>query len=347
MMETMDNLTREEPATTLAGSPDLNQVVNEQEGAWLKFRAQLRPRYGLALAELSLCILMLLGAITGFLWFERAMGHKFAFAISPLLAVWIGFWLNALLCFGHEAAHYNLWRQRQVNDRIADWSIWLFFPESTKSYRRSHWQHHLHLGESEDTEISYRNCLSPWFLAKTLAGIYLVELLFRYMFGRGSPGVTKSSNQDQKPAPGFERPVLPILRTAITHLGFLGAALALGCYAAALAWAMGAVLVFPAIGSVRQILEHRSADAACSVELGDAGIAVNRIFGSGLFSRYFGAAGFNRHLLHHWDPTVSYTQFDEMLRFFKGTALAPRLQASTTKYASSFWLLVKRARHDS
>ena len=33
------------------------------------------------------------------------------------------------------------------------------------------------------------------------------------------------------------------------------------------------------------------------------------------FSRYFGGAGFNRHLLHHLDPSISYTRFDEFERF--------------------------------
>jgi len=35
--------------------------------------------------------------------------------------------------------------------------------------------------------------------------------------------------------------------------------------------------------------------------------APDRLFGDDFFSCTFGGAGFNRHLLHHWEPQISYT----------------------------------------
>ena len=51
--------------------------------------------------------------------------------------------------------------------------------------------------------------------------------------------------------------------------------------------------------TLRQLLEHRPAPGQI------AGAAVTRMFGTDLFSRTFGGAGFNRHLLHHIEPQVS------------------------------------------
>jgi hypothetical protein len=45
-----------------------------------------------------------------------------------------------------------------------------------------------------------------------------------------------------------------------------------------------------------------------------------------------GAAGFNRHLLHHWDPAVSYTQFDAMEKFMMQTQYRAMIEARRTTY---------------
>ena len=68
---------------------------------------------------------------------------------------------------------------------------------------------------------------------------------------------------------------------------------------------------------LRQTLEHRNnhkkyqKSQLCPKDYG-----VNQIFGNNFFSRYFGGAGFNRHLLHHLDPSISSTRFDEFEEFF-------------------------------
>lgn len=336
-----------EAEVSLSGSPDLRQIVHTSNGTWLSFRSRLQPRYWLVATDLALCMAMVVGGFAASIWIVTVWGNRFGFEMGLFLAIWIGFWLNALMSFGHEAAHYNLAARRNTNDALADWTVWLFFAETTKAYRKSHWQHHLHLGEEQDTEISYRNCLSPWFIAKTLTGIYLVTLLSRYMVHSGFAPRNSDTAGELSPkiehphAPGRER-LLPVLRTFATHALFISVALALHCYASAVIWAVAITLVFPSFASIRQILEHRSAEIACSDASGEA-VAVNRIFGTDLFSRYFGAAGFNRHLLHHWDPTVSYTCFDEMQDFLKGTALAGPMCKATTDYFYSFRELTKKA----
>jgi hypothetical protein len=49
-------------------------------------------------------------------------------------------------------------------------------------------------------------------------------------------------------------------------------------------------------------------------------------------------------LLHHWDPAISYTRFDEMERFFSTTQLAAEMDASRTSYGAAVRTLMAEAR---
>jgi fatty acid desaturase len=339
--------TTQENAYSLPGSPDLRQLEHPSFGSWLNYRASLRPHYRVVWFEIILCISMMLGGFAAHLWLVVRWGNLTGLAAALPGALWIGFWLNALLTFGHEAAHYNLSANRKRNDFLADWSIWLFFPQTTKAYRKSHWQHHLHLGDSGDTEISYHNCLSPWFLIKTLSGIYLTTLVFRYVFKRRTTEQNLSVvPREMQSRISIEAIVAP-LRAFTIHGAIVGIALYLHCYASAVTWIAGVGFVFPFLATIRQILEHRSADAHCATDFETVPHgAINRTFGNNLFSRFYGAAGFNRHLLHHWDPTVSYTCFDEMEAFFRATPLRERLESSRSDYLSCLILLFRKALRD-
>jgi fatty acid desaturase len=328
----------------LPGAPDSRTIAHDSLGTWLDFRETLRPLYWLAWCEVAFCMFMILGGFTAHLFLTRRLGIVPGFEAVIPFALWIGFWLHALLSFGHEAAHYNLSASRKRNDILSDWTIWLFFPQSTREYRKSHWQHHLHLGDTQDTEISYHNCLSPGFLVKAITGIYLAELVVRYVFPGDSRARAVQDPANKSHSRAKTKSVLPGLRALATHSFLVTIALSLSCYATAIAWIVAAVLIFPFCTTVRQVLEHRAIEASCatdfrSVEHGP----VNRVFRGGLFTHFFGAAGFNRHLLHHWDPTVSYTRFDDMKDFFNGTSLGPELRSAESTYLSSFLLLLRQS----
>jgi fatty acid desaturase len=336
----------EAPAESLPGSPDLRDLANPEIGSWRIFRATLKPKYWRAWIEIFFCLAMLLGGYGAHFGLARNFGNLVGLIAAPLFAAWLGFWLNAILTFGHEAAHYNLSANKSRNDFLADWSIWLFFPQSSKSYRKSHWQHHLHLGDPEDTEISYHNCMSPWFLARAITGVYLLELMARYALGRGVK--TEIQQAPRKPNKAAQiGQFLTLARAGTIHGVLIGVPLYFHCYSTSLTWLVGAALAFPFFATVRQLLEHRAEDAHCAINYREVPHGpVNRLFGKNLFSRFYGAAGFNRHLLHHWDPTVSYTCFDEMEDFFKGTRLQPKIEKSQTTYTSSLILLARKALRD-
>ena len=118
---------------------------------------------------------------------------------------------------------------------------------------------------------------------------------------------------------------------------------AAGRWAAALAWASGVGVAFPFFGALRQLLEHRSLEARGQVDYTqvDHG-GYTRLFGTGPFASLFGAAGFNRHLLHHWEPQVSYTCFDELEDIFVAVGMGPALDARRTTYGAAFRALYNR-----
>ena len=197
-----------------------------------------------------------------------------------------------------------------------------------------------------DTEISYRNCLSPWFLVKTVTGIYLLEFLFKTVLGRGGPAAGRTAGDGgDAPKIGDISPRLPLLIRAMVLHGILCGAPALwGFYGSSLAWFLSVIVVFPFFSSIRQILEHREIEAECATDFSEVEHGpLNRMFGGGLPARYFGAAGFDRHLLHHCDPSVSYTRFDEMEAFLMNSPMADSLSACRTTYFRTFCQLVRSA----
>jgi len=130
---------------------------------------------------------------------------------------------------------------------------------------------------------------------------------------------------------------------AIVNLIILVTLFAVGLWQVALIWFVGIGVMFPFFAALRQLLEHRHEDADSSIDYHtvDHGIR-NRIFGEGIIANTMGGAGFNRHILHHWDPQVSYTRLKEVERFLADTLLAPTLQKHRTSYFETFITLFKK-----
>jgi len=114
-------------------------------------------------------------------------------------------------------------------------------------------------------------------------------------------------------------------------------AIMMSWYILAASWTIGILVVFPFFGAVRQLLEHRGEYAHKSQDYtliphGE----VNRMFGDGPLASTLGAAGFNRHLLHHWEPAISYTCFKELEMYLMDTQVADFVQSRQTSYMSTF-----------
>jgi fatty acid desaturase len=201
-------------------------------------------------------------------------------------------------------------------------------------YRVTHWEHHRFLGGLMDTEVSYRNPINKSFFIEGLSGFSIVRILVRY--------AKNFSNADHK-----KKSNLALYFMASLTIYFISQSLIIIflykfiTFPAVISWLLTIFLVCPLISQLRQMLEHRSFTASCDEDyrLTEHG-PINRIFGDDFFSRYFGSAGFNSHLLHHLDPSISYTSFRELEAFLLNTKVATYLNSNRTSYFKCFKRLI-------
>lgn len=292
----------------------------ETGSGYAAFRKSLTPHFGRVWLDLALGYLALAGVLVAV---GQVSGILTGLAAATLGAVVVGYLVAYLQLFIHEAAHGNLASTRAANDRIADWLICWQVGTSIAAYRANHGEHHRHLGRDGDTEISYRNALTPAFIASMLTGLHAVRVFTQ----RKTSGRAAAADRE------------PLLRGVAVHAVVLTVLLMLGAWPAALAWCGGIAVAFPFFATLRQLLEHRPTSTML-----DEGDAVTRLFGDSLLARTFGGAGFNRHLLHHLEPQVSYTRLEELEDYLMMTSLRPYLDARRSTYLDTFAELLNERR---
>ncbi len=251
----------------------------------------------------------------------------------------IGFWIAYIQLFIHEGAHANLAKNRKTSDLLCDLCIGWMIGSSVRKYRRVHFEHHRAFGTTGDAENTYFRPLDGAFIVKALTGWRVAEVLL----ARARLTAPKAKVQSAAKPEGMVRDKLVLLGGVAAHCAILAVLFLTGGTAAALAWALGVGVVFPFFGALRQLLEHRSPEARGPVDYREVDHgAYTRLFGNGPFARLFGAAGFNRHLLHHWEPSVSYTCFDQLEDVFERVGMGPAMDARRTTYGAAFRALYNR-----
>ncbi|HEX7938511.1 MAG TPA: fatty acid desaturase [Gemmatimonadaceae bacterium] len=291
------------------------------------FRRTLTPRFGVVWSQLILGYVALVvvgigvgaSAPLGFSWLRVTLG-----------AVLFGFFQAYIQLFFHEAAHYNVAPGRERNDRLANVFIGALHGLEIQTYRLVHFEHHRRLGTAMDSERSYFDPLNMRFFAEALLGIKGLRVLSR------RDDLVALTRLAPVAAQRRQRVVAAVLNVAIVCLAWVS-----GQRAVALAWIIGTLSVMPLFVSLRQVLEHRSegADATADYSRVDHG-AVNRLFGEGPIASTLGAAGFNRHMLHHWEPQISYTRLGDVERYLMRTDAAAPLERHRSTYWETFRALV-------
>lgn len=309
------------------GAPFLqrNALVNEDGLGFREFRRTLTPRFGLVWSHIALGYLALvaIGA-----WVILTSGIAPAWLRVAIGAMLFGFFQAFIQLFFHEAAHYNLASRRDANDRLANIFVGAIHGLEIQSYRQVHFEHHRRLGTTMDSERSYFDPLNTRYVAESLLGIKGLKVLGRRDTIVQDPGRARARRKQQ-------------LAAAVIHLGVIGVAVWAGEWALGIAWALGTVSVMPLFVSLRQLLEHRSENADASVDYTQTDHGeVNRLFGEGPVASTLGGAGFNRHLLHHWEPQISYTRLGEVERYLMRTSAAPALDARRSTYWETLWALI-------
>ncbi len=262
-------------------------------------------------------------------------GNGVGLILAPLFGLWMGFWFASIVLFMHEASHFNLHPDKKTNDLVAQWLVCILIGDEIRRYRAVHWEHHLHLGQPDDTEVSYHFAPTLRCALENLLGVHLWRVFKEHHVGRDT---ARSNDAD------LRRERLALASGVLLHAIILTATLAAGWFSAAVAWVLGVVVCFPFFSALRNQLEHRSTDALPGVDYKTTPHgAVNRMFAASPFARAFGSTGFRRHLLHHWDPQISYSRFDDFESFLMQTELAPEIDASRTSYLTIWRVLASRA----
>ncbi|MBS1618560.1 MAG: fatty acid desaturase [Bacteroidetes bacterium] len=315
---------------------DKATIVNSKGVKYLDFRDTLSPRYAVVWSDIAIGYLALLAVLAGAVYMQMFFNPWFAVTIA-IGGLCIGYIVSALHLFIHEASHYHLAPARRQNDILSNIFLGLLVGMDVEFYRTVHFAHHRLLGTATDTERSYFDAISWRYIIESLTGIRVLRVILH-------------RNENIKKNAGSQ-PGLRIIRqnntifaiAAILHLALVSSLLAVGYWQAALVWIVGMGAAFPLFATFRQILEHRSEQALASVDYSrvDHGV-VHRMFGEGPVASTLGAAGFNRHLLHHWDPQVSYTRLRDVEAFLRDTTLREDQESRQTTYFKTFAALIRK-----
>ena len=338
------NPTPDAPAGTPAGDAyfvalrQLRGKLTDDAGQDYKaFRATLKPDFRRAWRDLlpahAAIAATLVALVTAQPMFPGAIAQA---GLVPAGAAVLGALFNYINLFQHEAAHYGLHPDRAANDRLGYAFVGIFLGVDMAAYRKNHFEHHRALGEPGDTEHTYFDAPGWGLVFGLLSGTYALRKALTSRYLLGATGDAAPAAGGAAPAAGGaarRRSYLPLAGGLAFHAAIVGALLALGAWAAAAAWVLGMAAVFPLLGAMRQVLEHRAEEASAAVDYARVPHgATSRLFGDGPFASFYGAAGFNRHLLHHFEPAVSYTRLAELEAFLRRTAVAPYLESRTTTY---------------
>lgn len=304
-------------------------LVDSSGRRYVDFRRSLTPRWGVVWTTLfgGHVALFLSAALMAFLGQVVVAGWPGMSALAVAGGAMIGFCLHYLTTYLHEGAHYNLAPSRRASDAVTNACVGVLVGMNVKAYRKVHFDHHRYLGTTRDPERSYFLPLNLRFLVEGITGIRLIRALNGYR-----KLVKSKSRANDEAGRGGSLDVVFLLSGAV-NASIVACSLWRGAVVLAVAWTLGQLVFLPLLNTVRQVLEHRSefADDLADYSLVPHG-PVNRLFGGGVFAALFGAAGFNRHLLHHWDPSVSFTRLKDVERFLMRTEIAPILRARQTSY---------------
>jgi len=326
VMRSTDSLANDHSATF----HELRGSLKDRSGrSYLNFIKTLRPDYKCVKRDLAFGYCFLISSVLAIALFSYVSSVLAIVFGAPL----IGFWTAYIMLFIHEGAHYNLTASKETNDRLCDIFIGWIIGTSVANYRIVHFKHHSRLGKTDDSEATYFYPLDLKFIVSLLFGIRALDVLISRR--KLVTGMEPKRNAGSRKS--YKMPVVALLMHGICML-FLWL---LGGVAPFFAWLIGIAIFFPFFGALRQLLEHRRDDVSNDIDFfqTDHG-AMTRLFEDGPFARIFGGAGFNRHLLHHWEPQLSYTVLPRLEEFLTDTQLAGILSARRTTYFKAIIRLI-------
>jgi fatty acid desaturase len=313
---------------------DKRELIDFSGVRYMDFRKTLKPKFGIVWRDILLGYLLLFLVMYGCIYLGMHGSFLLQICLFPVMTILIGFFIANLQLFVHEAAHFNIHPNKKRNDTLANIFLGSLTGINIKSYRKIHWDHHLYLGTTNDTETSYFNAPTPGFILQTLTGIHALKIIL----SRKQKIDTTPVNPEVKKKQTTMLIIGMLLNAVIVLI-----ALYFNFWLLLFAWVAGIGVAFPFFGSIRQLIEHRSEQAEKNINYFEKDHGkLSRYFKNGVLSYFIGGAGFNKHMIHHWDPQVSYTCFQELERYLLNTpGCSDILKQSETTYIKTFLKLVK------
>ena len=127
---------------------EISNIRNSNGKDYISFKKELFIKPNIILFNIILPLVMIYANIFLILQIKNLYLNLLILPISA-------FWIRAYLLYFHEIAHFNIHKNKKINDIIGNVFFTPFFGMWIKQYRKHHWKHHNHLGTHADTEVSY------------------------------------------------------------------------------------------------------------------------------------------------------------------------------------------------
>jgi fatty acid desaturase len=235
---------------------------------------------------------------------------------SPVLYVltiaFIGARQHALLILMHDGVHYRLFRNRRLNEWIAE--IVLGWPclISARAYRRNHFAHHRYLDTERDPDWARRQGDPAWEFPKRWPD--LLHLLLRDLSGLNGIALLRLARSlmstDTGVSTGFLAARYGFYAAALLAIVYLGIIKIVLFY-----WLVPFFTWLIMIFRVRSIAEHTA------IEGQEGAYGHIRTTHLGLLERIFVAPkNVSYHIEHHFYPSVPFYRLPELHRLLLSKA---------------------------
>jgi len=333
--ETIHNIITDDPLDEKNFHLIKSKLYNRSGLSYIDFKKTLKPVYSKVWLDIILgwAGIIMVMVITPALIQSGNIVLNICIALAA--AMLIGYLIAYLVNFFHEAAHYNITASKLSNDRLANLLIGILIGQGIKNYRIVHWQHHVALGTTDDTERSYFESLDLRFFIYSLTGISALQFLSnRNKFVESKKESTAVLNKEK---------YSQLFIALAFHITILISLYFLAQYWIMAAWLLAVGSFYPFFNKLRQLIEHRSDNANKKINYAIISHGkLSRIFGNSMLDKSFGSAGFNKHLLHHLEPSVSYTRLNELESFLKETILGAAIKEQRASYIRVFKKLLNK-----
>jgi fatty acid desaturase len=310
--------------SNLEGIP-FDDVINSEGLSYTTFRQTLKPDYFKTSLHIFTGMICLAALLFIFSIIENQL-QGWQLLTIPVFSILIGFTIAFINLFIHEAGHYYLHANKKTNDLLANIFLCSWTGLHIKVYRKIHWLHHQHLATPIDPENSYFNVLSGKFIFETFSGIHVL----RIMLNKNNREIL---GQDLR-----KKSIQMLLAGLVVNGTFLFVAIWLGNYQLVVVWVLAMLVFFPFFATIRQLLEHRDELASSdNAFYNSPKRKISRLFTNSIFSNVLGPAGFNKHMIHHWDPILPFTALGKVEVFLAGCDRTKEIiERSKTTYFAAF-----------